>query len=200
MSLINTWSGAPSEQWQPGISTLLQVLVSIQSMIFVQNPGENEPGGSGPNSTYNKKIECFTVMTILGWIKNADFRKGIWSDIVQRHFEDNAAGILHTVKSWTKENGDLRKYSKYPGWLPPGVTAGVPAGMPPVFPPHANATAPGIPMGLPVVHFSGPSGGQQQQGTNGGTSGGTVKQSMPPPKPKERDLAKELEEALAEFR
>ena len=41
LSLLGTWSGP---QWSPTESALLQLLVSIQSQIFVENPYFNEPG------------------------------------------------------------------------------------------------------------------------------------------------------------
>ncbi|KAI0123981.1 hypothetical protein BJ170DRAFT_686356 [Xylariales sp. AK1849] len=41
LSLLGTWEGEP---WRPEHSTLLQVLVSIQSMIFCETPWYNEPG------------------------------------------------------------------------------------------------------------------------------------------------------------
>ncbi|KAH9296310.1 hypothetical protein KI387_039898, partial [Taxus chinensis] len=41
LSLLGTWDGPG---WQPWKSTLLQVLVSIQSLIFVVDPFYNEPG------------------------------------------------------------------------------------------------------------------------------------------------------------
>jgi ubiquitin-protein ligase len=41
LSLLGTWAG-PS--WNPAQSTLLQVLVSIQSLILVPEPFFNEPG------------------------------------------------------------------------------------------------------------------------------------------------------------
>ncbi len=44
LSLLGTWSGAQNETWDPKTSTLLQVLVSIQSLIFVPQPYFNEPG------------------------------------------------------------------------------------------------------------------------------------------------------------
>ena len=40
ISLLNTWDG-PS--WDPKTSTLMQVLVSIQALIFVDEPIFNEP-------------------------------------------------------------------------------------------------------------------------------------------------------------
>ena len=41
LSLLGTWSG-PS--WEPGVSTLEQVLVSVQSMVLCETPWLNEPG------------------------------------------------------------------------------------------------------------------------------------------------------------
>ncbi|KAF2149215.1 hypothetical protein K461DRAFT_281567 [Myriangium duriaei CBS 260.36] len=38
LSLLNTWPGEASEGWQPGKSTLLQALISIQSLILVPEP------------------------------------------------------------------------------------------------------------------------------------------------------------------
>lgn len=44
LSLLGTWSGSQGETWNERTSTLLQVLVSIQSLIFVADPYFNEPG------------------------------------------------------------------------------------------------------------------------------------------------------------
>jgi len=44
LSLLGTWSGQESEKWNPKTSTFLQVLISIQSLILVENPCFNEPG------------------------------------------------------------------------------------------------------------------------------------------------------------
>lgn len=41
LSLLGTWAGPG---WEPGKSTLLQVLISIQSLIMVPQPMFNEPG------------------------------------------------------------------------------------------------------------------------------------------------------------
>jgi ubiquitin-protein ligase len=41
LSLLGTWSG-PS--WDPATSTVLQILVSLQAMVFCPNPFFNEPG------------------------------------------------------------------------------------------------------------------------------------------------------------
>ena len=38
LSLLGTWSGHESEKWNPKTSTFLQVLISIQSLILVEQP------------------------------------------------------------------------------------------------------------------------------------------------------------------
>lgn len=43
LSILNTWPGRPEEQWSPHC-TILQVLMSIQSLILVPEPYFNEPG------------------------------------------------------------------------------------------------------------------------------------------------------------
>jgi hypothetical protein len=54
LSLLGTWSG-PS--WQPGTSTLLQVLLSISAMIIVPDPFFNEPSYEKMMSTPQGKAQ-----------------------------------------------------------------------------------------------------------------------------------------------
>ena len=65
LSLLGTWSGGAGENWSPSNSTLLQVLVSIQSLILVPEPYFNEPGyerlmgtseGNMKSKNYNSQI------------------------------------------------------------------------------------------------------------------------------------------------
>ncbi len=44
LSVLNTWHGRPEEKWNSQTSSFLQVLVSIQSLILVNEPYFNEPG------------------------------------------------------------------------------------------------------------------------------------------------------------
>jgi ubiquitin-conjugating enzyme E2 O len=60
LSLLGTWAG-PS--WEPQVSTLLQVLVSIQAMILIETPYCNEPGQQGDAGTqksldYNAQVQA----------------------------------------------------------------------------------------------------------------------------------------------
>uniref|UniRef100_A0A7S2D863 UBC core domain-containing protein n=1 Tax=Octactis speculum TaxID=3111310 RepID=A0A7S2D863_9STRA len=70
LSLLGTWGGAEGETWDPQSSTLLQVIISIQSLILVPEPYFNEPGheremgqagGSAASSAYNQKIREATL-------------------------------------------------------------------------------------------------------------------------------------------
>jgi baculoviral IAP repeat-containing protein 6 len=44
LSLLGTWKGAENEKWNAKTSTLLQVFISVQSLILVEEPYFNEPG------------------------------------------------------------------------------------------------------------------------------------------------------------
>jgi ubiquitin-protein ligase len=44
LSLLGTWRGNATENWDAKVSTLLQVLVSIQSIIMAEEVYFNEPG------------------------------------------------------------------------------------------------------------------------------------------------------------
>jgi ubiquitin-protein ligase len=94
LSLLGTWSGKEGEQWNPKTSTLLQILVSIQSLIFTDNPYFNEPGyekninsevGKKANDDYNKIIQSYTQKwAIENMITNPpiDFK-----EIIEKHFQ-----------------------------------------------------------------------------------------------------------------
>ncbi|CAN0076319.1 unnamed protein product [Discosporangium mesarthrocarpum] len=56
LSLLGTWDGEKGEIWNGNTSTLLQVLVSIQSLILVPEPFFNEPGYERQLGTKEGKI------------------------------------------------------------------------------------------------------------------------------------------------
>ena len=63
LSILGTWPGAEGENWGPD-STLLQVLVSIQALIFVELPYFNEPGEEANMHTEHGKkcVVCGRVV------------------------------------------------------------------------------------------------------------------------------------------
>ena len=77
LSLLGTWHGEKTEQWTTN-SNLLQVLISIRSLILVQEPYFNEPGrekykcssdGSERSLGHNQEVTLTVFRSILSQIK-----------------------------------------------------------------------------------------------------------------------------------
>eukprot|EP00163_Fabomonas_tropica_P034130 TRINITY_DN931_c0_g2_i4.p1 TRINITY_DN931_c0_g2~~TRINITY_DN931_c0_g2_i4.p1 ORF type:complete len:488 (-),score=103.82 TRINITY_DN931_c0_g2_i4:63-1430(-) len=110
LSLLNTWPGSDGEQWNPRTSTLLQVLVSIQSLILVPEPYFNEPGyeqtigtpeGEENSFQYNATIRHGTVQhAMINMIR--DPPRG-FEDIINIHFALKGQGIIEMVEGWARE-------------------------------------------------------------------------------------------------
>lgn len=108
LSLLNTW---PGPNWNPNHSTPLQILVSIQAMIFCDEPWYNEPGREAPHVTqnpravsaaqeYNNLVQARVVQyCMLPWFKD----QGIWGEIVAKHFRTNRQRILASTQRWARE-------------------------------------------------------------------------------------------------
>lgn len=79
LSLLNTWIGERNENWTPGVSTMLQVLVSIQGLILNSKPYFNEPGfadssgsdyGENQSMLYNERTLIYSLKTMVYTMKN----------------------------------------------------------------------------------------------------------------------------------
>ncbi|KAI1407694.1 hypothetical protein F5Y13DRAFT_124814 [Hypoxylon sp. FL1857] len=113
LSLLGTWSGEP---WRANQSTLLQVLVSIQSMILCEQPWYNEPGREHcedmtQSAKYNNDVRAWTMKyALLPWInatgtqdtdQDANTAAGVtsfWREAAQLYLRANAKDILHSSK------------------------------------------------------------------------------------------------------
>ncbi len=118
LSLIGTWGSG--QTWNPAHSTLMQVLVSIQGMVFCEEPWYNEPGRElrRNKSASDKENATLQVATIehamLHWLKKlpesstsgkapeqatpGDTDMYVWHDVVHKHFAANGKTILETIK------------------------------------------------------------------------------------------------------
>lgn len=72
LSLLNTWHGPKESRWQPRVSTMLQVLVSIQGLVLNHAPLHNEPllllKLGNTTSSYNDTafvMSCETMLCLL---------------------------------------------------------------------------------------------------------------------------------------
>ncbi|KDB27365.1 hypothetical protein H109_00845 [Trichophyton interdigitale MR816] len=118
LSLLGTWrDGDAAAQWQPGKSTILSVLISIQAMIFTEDPWRNEPAYTSAVGTmadirarrYVEKIQPQIVTAgMLNWLTQPRHRYGIWQKEIRAHFKYNKANILAKVDKWANENPVLR--------------------------------------------------------------------------------------------
>ncbi|PRP81914.1 baculoviral IAP repeat-containing protein 6 [Planoprotostelium fungivorum] len=111
LSLLGTWhSTNQNEQWNEN-STILQVLVSIQSLIFVEQPFFNEPGfenlmgtqnGDKQSRDYNQNIRLQTLKwAMLHQLKNPPAG---FEDVIRSHFKLKRESVLSEVEVWVKES------------------------------------------------------------------------------------------------
>ena len=115
LSLLGTWSGNASETWNEK-STILQVLISIQSLIFIDKPYFNEPGyenminsenGKKASLEYNKNIYYNTIRwSMIDMINNPPLG---FEDVIKNHFFLKKDHILEELKSWTLNDNKILK-------------------------------------------------------------------------------------------
>lgn len=111
LSLLGTWRGGPNEGWNKDTSTILQVIISIQSLIFVEEPYFNEPGyestmnteyGDKQSEEYNHVIKIATLKwAILDMIKNTPAE---FEDVIKSHFKLRKDKIKTQMKKWIEES------------------------------------------------------------------------------------------------
>lgn len=102
--------------WQPGKSTILAVLISIQAMILgAPLPWINEPGfamqAKTPEAQDHKLLIQYKTVryAMLGWLQPVDKRYAVWDDIQRVYWQYNGLSTLLAVKEWAKSNGMIVK-------------------------------------------------------------------------------------------
>ncbi|KAI0017853.1 hypothetical protein F4780DRAFT_571685 [Xylariomycetidae sp. FL0641] len=102
LSLLGTWSGEP---WRSEQSTILQILVSIQSMILCEEPWYNEPGRElreekAQSTHYSNEVRSWTLdHAIQPWVAAPEDRTSVWHHTVQLHLRAHAREL---ADSYTK--------------------------------------------------------------------------------------------------
>ena len=110
LSLLGTWSGSAGENWDPKISTVYQVLLSIQSIIMSDLVYFNEPGhedqlgtpeGDKLNEGYSNIVRYNNIrVCMIDMIKNPP--KG-FEEVIKIHFYLKKERILKEVDSWIEK-------------------------------------------------------------------------------------------------
>lgn len=111
LSLLGTWRGDKSEMWNSTISTLYQLLISIQSQILVDEPYFNEPGhergigtpsGIACSKDYNYNIRQFTVdHAMCDLLENSNYPE--FSTVIKKYFIEHKESIIKTLDMWLEE-------------------------------------------------------------------------------------------------
>lgn len=115
LSILGTYIGpnpTQSEKWNPEISTLLQVLISIQANILNDQPWFNEPGfeyelgtqdGKKKSDEYNYEIRLMTMKsTVRDLLNNAEIYSQ-FKEIINEHFKLKKNHVIKTYEKWTYE-------------------------------------------------------------------------------------------------
>ena len=111
LSLLGTWpGGGKAEKWAAATSSMLQLLVSIQSLIFVDQPFFNEPGyeasmatpdGKRRSDAYNRRIHMATVR--YGMIDLIRHPPAEFAHVIRLHFKHKGAQVIDTAARWAEE-------------------------------------------------------------------------------------------------
>jgi len=117
LSLLGTWSGmSQSERWIPPNSdgtgsTLYQVIMSIYSMVFSEDPWYNEPGRESGISNasldkrsieYNKDIRDGTVLYAI--LNQLRYPEEGFEDVIKNHFKLKKDKVIEYLTELKKYN------------------------------------------------------------------------------------------------
>lgn len=112
LSLLGTWKGNAGENWDSRTSKMLQVLVSIQSLILVPEPYFNEPGfereigtpeGEQRSRAFSQPIREHTLRLAINQALRGDGFGRVFREVVALHFRAKREAVLATVESWVAE-------------------------------------------------------------------------------------------------
>eukprot|EP01062_Namystynia_karyoxenos_P081408 TRINITY_DN894_c2_g1_i2.p1 TRINITY_DN894_c2_g1~~TRINITY_DN894_c2_g1_i2.p1 ORF type:complete len:1517 (+),score=521.67 TRINITY_DN894_c2_g1_i2:110-4660(+) len=117
LSLLGTWHGDGAEtKWQPEVSSVYQVAMSIQSMILVPDPYFNEPGneahrgtaeGEKWNRDYNEGLRLGTLRHAV--LDNLLHPPDGCGDAAREYYRLMAPAVLRQAHQWAAESSPARR-------------------------------------------------------------------------------------------
>jgi ubiquitin-protein ligase len=120
LSALGTWGGDESESWNPLLSTMYQVICSVQAQILgMDEPYFNEPGyeksrhtpeGIRNSQEYNENLYPESIRWgIVDMIKNPP---ETMEEVIKTHFKMKKDEIVETTGKWlTKIDNKITKYT-----------------------------------------------------------------------------------------
>ncbi|KFK31008.1 hypothetical protein AALP_AA6G056600 [Arabis alpina] len=106
LSLLNTWNGSGTEVWNPGSSSILQVLLSFQALVLNEKPYFNEAGydkqlgraeGEKNSVSYNENAFLITCKSMISLLRKPPKH---FEGLVRDHFAQQAQHVLTACKAY----------------------------------------------------------------------------------------------------
>ena len=107
LSLLGTWRGSATENWDAKFSTILQVLMSIQAIIMSEEVYYNEPGyeheagtteGEAKNEAYSNIVRYCNIQYAM--IEQMTNPSNGFEEAIRKHFFLKREEIMDEVKEW----------------------------------------------------------------------------------------------------
>ncbi|XP_017031563.1 (E3-independent) E2 ubiquitin-conjugating enzyme [Drosophila kikkawai] len=114
VSLLGTWSGRDTEVWSPS-STMLQVLVSIQGLILVDEPYYNEAGYEKQRGTQlgNENSRVYNEMAIIkiarSTVKQLTNPPPIFRNELIEHFKEYGGELFGRMQAWSEYSAEAQR-------------------------------------------------------------------------------------------
>ncbi|KAK2179061.1 hypothetical protein NP493_516g01000 [Ridgeia piscesae] len=120
LSLLGTWEGQQGEQWNDTTSTILQVLVSIQSLILVPDPYFNEPGyeqeiGTEAGKRHSLEYNLDVLINNIKYAMIAQMQNPTsgFEDVIKTHFYLKRDRLLQEVRGWVERTKNSKLERAY---------------------------------------------------------------------------------------
>ncbi|XP_034544272.1 (E3-independent) E2 ubiquitin-conjugating enzyme UBE2O isoform X2 [Notolabrus celidotus] len=109
VSLLGTWIGKGTERWTSK-SSLLQVLISIQGLILVNEPYYNEAGFDSDRGLQEgyENSRCYNEMALIKMVQSMTQLLQnpieVFKQEIQEHFSSNGWRLVHRLDVWLELN------------------------------------------------------------------------------------------------
>uniref|UniRef100_A0A8D3B591 (E3-independent) E2 ubiquitin-conjugating enzyme n=1 Tax=Scophthalmus maximus TaxID=52904 RepID=A0A8D3B591_SCOMX len=109
VSLLGTWIGKGTERWTSK-SSLLQVLISIQGLILVNEPYYNEAGFDSDRGLQEgyENSRCYNEMALIKMVQSMtqllQNPVEVFKQEIQEHFVCNGWRLVHRLEAWLELN------------------------------------------------------------------------------------------------
>ncbi|KAM4691193.1 LOW QUALITY PROTEIN: (E3-independent) E2 ubiquitin-conjugating enzyme [Rhinophrynus dorsalis] len=129
VSLLGTWIGKGTERWTSK-SSLLQVLISIQGLILVNEPYYNEAGFDSDRGLQEgyENSRCYNEMALIRVIQSMtqliQRPVEVFQQEIREHFQSSGWRLAHRIETWLETNsmvergGELSNGQEHPCIVP----------------------------------------------------------------------------------